>query len=147
MVALSSENLSIIILQTIFLFTSYFIPAFCITILTTWLGEEQRMIRIGKYLLRMEENINKKLDEKVLNWESHIREKSESIKYPEIFILVLFLGLSLTSILFGHYILYNCGHYINKLLSIISIIFYIILLIILFYILKKFNKYQKEDLS
>jgi len=80
-----------------------FVPVFCIAILYVWLGEEQRMMRIGEYCKELEEKINKEFGEEILNWETFKRKKS--IQYPEILIIGLFLGLSFGSFLAGLYLL------------------------------------------
>jgi len=80
-----------------------FVPLFCITILYVWLGEEQRMMRMGEYCKELEEKINKEFGEEILNWETFKRKKS--IQYPEKLIIALFLGLSLGSSLAGLYLI------------------------------------------
>jgi len=80
----------------------FFVPIFCLAILYVWLGEEQRMMRIGEYLVLKEAAVNKKLGENVLDWETFKRNKS--IQYPEILIIAIFLGLSFGFSLAGLYI-------------------------------------------
>jgi hypothetical protein len=79
-----------------------FVPLFCITILYVWLGEEQRMMRMGEYCKELEEKINKEFGEEILNWETFKRKKS--IQYPEKLIIALFLGLSFGFFLAGLYL-------------------------------------------
>jgi len=81
-----------------------FIPAFSMTMLSVWIGEEQRMMRAGKYLKLLEEAINKELGENILYWETFKRRYS--IQYPEVFIIALFLGLSLGASLAGLFLIY-----------------------------------------
>ena len=50
----------------------------------------------------LEEKINKEFGEEILNCQTFKRKKS--IKYPEIFLIALFLGLSLGSSLAGLYL-------------------------------------------
>jgi len=82
---------------------SLVIPAFCLCIVMIWLGEEYRMMRIGIYCMNLEKEINKKLKENVLTWELFKRE--ESVKYPEFFVIALFIGLSLAFSIGGIYIM------------------------------------------
>ena len=103
MIAIANGKLSDLIVKIISILWVAFVPAFCITILYVWLGEEQRMMRIGEYCKELEEKINKDFGEEILNWETFNRKKS--IKYPEILIIALFLGLSLGFSLAGLYLI------------------------------------------
>jgi len=76
-----------------------FVPAFCLTVMYVWLGEEQRMMRMGDYNRKVEERINRLLADDALAWETFKRRNS--IKYPEILIMALFFGLSLVSSVAG----------------------------------------------
>jgi len=67
-----------------------------------WIGEEERMMRIGMYCQELESKINKRIGEEILNWENFKRKKS--IIYPEILIIAMFLGLSLGFSLAGLYL-------------------------------------------
>ena len=78
-----------------------FMPAFSLTTLYVWLGEEQRMMRMGEYLMKLEEKANEKLGEEILTWETFKRLKS--VQYPEALIVGLFLGASLGSSILGLY--------------------------------------------
>ncbi len=104
MLTLASKNLSEIAIQIIIFFMIFFVPAFSITILFIWLGEEERMMRIGRYLLKLEESINQKANDKILNWETFIRRKEEKIKYPELLIIALLFGISFGFSFTGLYI-------------------------------------------
>jgi len=103
-IAISSNDISELMIKVIFLLGTLFIPAFCIAILFIWLGEEHRMIRIGKFCQRLEKKINNEFGEEILNWETFKRRKSESIIYPEFFVIALFLGISLGFSLLSFYI-------------------------------------------
>lgn len=102
MIAAANEKLSNLVVKIISMLWIAFVPAFCITILYVWLGEEQRMMRIGEYCKELEEKINKEFKEEILNWETFKRKKS--IQYPEKLIIALFLGLSFGSFLAGLYL-------------------------------------------
>ncbi|MGC8943894.1 MAG: hypothetical protein ACP5KX_07330 [Caldisericia bacterium] len=99
--ALSYKESSYLLIITIILFTTLFIPAFTLVILFIWLGEEERMIRIGYYCKKLEEKINNKFNEDILNWEKFIRKKEERIIYPEILIIGLFLGIGYGFVIYG----------------------------------------------
>ena len=103
-IAISSKDISELMIKVIFLLGTLFIPAFCIAILFIWLGEEHRMIRIGKFCQRLEKKVNNEFGEEILNWETFKRRKSESIIYPEFFVIALFLGISLGFSLLSFYI-------------------------------------------
>jgi hypothetical protein len=112
MFALSSGSTSPFVIKVIMFLLSLFLPAFCLTILLIWLGEEKRMLRIGKFCQRLENRINLEFGgEEILNWETFKRKKSESIMFPEIFLIALFLGTSLGSSLTGFYIAKNVFGY------------------------------------
>ncbi len=98
-----SDLVVLLVVKIISILWVAFVPAFCITILYVWLGEEQRMMRIGEYCKELEEKINMEFGEEILNWETFKRKKS--IKYPEILIIALFLGLSLGFSLAGLYLI------------------------------------------
>jgi pilus assembly protein TadC len=63
------------------------------------------MMRIGEYLVLKEAEVNKKLGENVLDWETFKRNKS--IQYPYISIIIMFLGLSFGFSLTGLYISFD----------------------------------------
>lgn len=103
MIAVTNGKFSDLVAKIVSILWFVFVPAFCIAILYVWLGEEQRMMRIGEYCKGLESTINEKLGEKVLNWETFKRDKS--IKYPEVLIIALFLGLSFGFSLAGLYLI------------------------------------------
>lgn len=103
MIAVTNEKFSDLLAKIVSILWVVFVPAFCIAILYVWLGEEQRMMRIGEYCKELEEKINKEFGEEILNWETFKRKKS--IQYPEKIIIALFLGLSLGSSLAGLYLI------------------------------------------
>jgi len=103
MIAVANGKLSdLVVVNIISTLWVVFIPVFCITILYVWLGEEQRMMRIGEYCKELEKKINMEFGEEVLNWETFKRKKS--IQYPEKLIIGLFLGLSLGFFVAGLYL-------------------------------------------
>ncbi len=147
-IAISSKDISELTIKVIFLLGTLFIPAFCIAILFIWLGEEHRMIRIGKFCQRLEKKINNEFGEEILNWETFKRRKSESVIYPEFFIIALFLGISLgfsllsfyivRSILGDHLCFYNVTINIIFSLRLSIFVHLLISLVILIFIYKNF---------
>ena len=103
MIAVTNGKFSDLLTRIVSILWVVFVPAFCIAILYVWLGEEQRMMRMGEYCKELEEKINKEFGEGILNWETFKRKKS--IQYPEKLIIALFLGLSLGSSLAGLYLI------------------------------------------
>jgi len=107
MIALASGNLfngnqPALILKLLAAVWIFFIPGFSLAMLYIWIGEEERMMRIGMYCQELESKINKRIGEEILNWENFKRKKS--IIYPEILIIAMFLGLSLGFSLAGLYL-------------------------------------------
>jgi len=115
------EKLSIMPAIVISSLLGAFIPVFSISMLYVWLGEEQRMMRIGEYCKGLEDKINKELTEDILNWEAFKRKKS--IQYPEKLIIGIFLGLSLGSSLAGLYLSYANIFHMTPTVFIILIVF------------------------
>ena len=81
------------------------LPTLSITILFLLLGEVQRMVRAGFFLMELEKKINAELKEDVLHWEQYISQPVVRIRYPEIFVFFLFLGASFFFPLFGVFIM------------------------------------------
>jgi len=116
-VALSNGNLfngnqSSLIVSLLSVVWIFFIPSFISAMLFVWIGEEERMMRIGMYCQALESKINKTFEEEILNWENFKRKKS--IKYIEISIIYIFLLLSLSSSLFGLYLMYRFNYFIRN---------------------------------
>jgi len=81
------------------------LPSLSISILLLWLGEVHRMVRAGLFLMELEKKINAELKEDVLYWEQYIRQPAVRIRYPEIFVIFLFLGASFFFLLFDVFIM------------------------------------------
>jgi hypothetical protein len=115
----------------------FFVPAFCISILYIWLGEEQRMIRMGQFCLSLENKINEKLgEEATLEWEHFKWEKSHWIKYPEMLVIAMFLGISLTFPLLGLSIMHSVfskvlPHLLGNCAYLLSIVIFVAIDILL----------------
>jgi len=97
----SSGDMFYLVMEIVLVLMVVFLPAFCITIIFVWLGEEHRMMRAGEFCQELEDKINKEYNEKILYWGTF--KKKNSIKYPEILIIALFLGISLGSSLVSLY--------------------------------------------
>jgi hypothetical protein len=137
MIAVANAKLSDLVASIIAMLWILFVPAFCIAILYMWLGEEERMMRIGEYLKGLEITINERLGEKILNWETFKRNKS--IIYPEILIIAILLGLSLGFSLAGLYLIKI--HFImtfNFIAAlIIDLVVHIVILLSTYFFVKK----------
>ncbi|WP_139240775.1 hypothetical protein [Geitlerinema sp. PCC 9228] len=101
-----------------FMVFSVFLPAIGIIILSIWLGEAERVTRLGIYLYKLEARINlllhkSKTNKLILNWENWLRGDSNTSQqqsnnqflYPYYAIVLLFLAIpSLLSFLSITYI-------------------------------------------
>lgn len=93
--------------EMVFLF---FIPSIGYLVLTIWMGEVARMVRVGIFLVRLEEKINKEFSDKpkALTWENWLREIQHDGKTPQLrwnyyAIISLFFLIALVSIGIGNY--------------------------------------------
>jgi len=138
--ALSSgiEKLYIEVAVIITFLWGFFIPAFSLCILYIWLGEEQRMIRIGKFCKEKEDLINLYFKEEILNWETYKRKYS--IIYPEFLIIGMLFGLSLGSSVAAIYLSYKILSYLSLLNFIIFIILDILIHLVIAYLTFRFIK-------
>lgn len=75
------------------------VPAISLLILYIWLGEVERMMRAGEFMVALEQRINRELDpaSPTLAWEGHLRSAGAQMKYPYLAVLVLFFGISVGS--------------------------------------------------
>ena len=60
-----------------------------------WLGELERMIRAGNYILLIEKKINEELGKDVLMWESSRRSNEFKISYAYKSVLAVFIAFAL----------------------------------------------------
>jgi hypothetical protein len=140
--ALSSGNSTHLLYTLAVNLMALLVPVFCLCIVLIWLGEEYRMMRVGKYCLQLEKEINKKLNEDVLKWE--IFKRQGSVRYPEFFVIALFIGISLAFSIGGIYIIKICpadfGKFAGKfmLLSKTAVILHVIVyfLVYIFFVRK-----------
>lgn len=79
------------------------IPTISILVLYSWLGEVERMMRAGRFLVDLEARINAEIDSKepTLTWESRLRSGSTQMRYPYLVVLALFLGIAAGAPLVG----------------------------------------------
>jgi len=90
----------------------FFIPIASYISLTIWLGEVTRMMRVGQYLMVLENKINKKVKGNPLFWENWLRSGLINNKKPQLLInyisiISLFFLFAIGSILIGNYVLYH----------------------------------------
>jgi hypothetical protein len=132
----SGKYLSIVV--AIFL---VILPIVSLTILFIWIGEVHRMMRAGLYLLKLEKQINELMKENLLNWESFIREKGNSIKYPDIFSIFILMGTSFCSIIASTVIAHGNVFFLPNIVVIISdILIHLIIVLLILRIMRKFRK-------
>jgi len=80
-------------------------PAICIFVLYMWLGEYQRMQRAGKFLMKLEQEINEDVSANVLTWETSLRSQRAHMKYPYNTTVLLLTVIGLMSMTIGIVIL------------------------------------------
>jgi hypothetical protein len=61
---------------------SFAIPIVLVLVLFIWMGEFERMVRAGNYIVRIEARVNKGLGQPVLGWETWLRTKQAQMGYP-----------------------------------------------------------------
>ncbi|NQS98088.1 MAG: hypothetical protein HQ591_06520 [candidate division Zixibacteria bacterium] len=106
-------GISIINTQDVFSFLifSFFLPVLSLLLLVLWMGEAERISRVGVYLVDFEKKVNEifKNDEQLrqlLHWETWLREFKQSknrtnqLLYPYLAVVILFLGISISSYIF-----------------------------------------------
>lgn len=73
------------------------IPVLSVLVLYIWLGEVERMMRVGVYLEGLEERINAQFeaDEPPLGWEAFLRLGRAQMVYPYVVVIGAFLGFAL----------------------------------------------------
>jgi hypothetical protein len=92
----------------------FVIPAACICLLFIWIGEIHRMLRAGHFVRGIEEYLNAECGQELLAWERYIREKGNRIIYPDLFVISIFLGTTVVSIICGLSVL-GCKLNLTKL--------------------------------
>lgn len=115
------------------------LPLASVTIMFIWLGEIDRMMRAGAFLLSLEEQINTESNEEIFNWEKYIRLKKSLIMYPDIFALCVFLGTSFFSIIVSLFIPDTILYFPPLLIFMYDILFHSVLIVIVLKITKKFS--------
>lgn len=76
-------------------------PAICIFVLYMWLGEYQRMQRAGKFLMKIEQEINEQISANALTWETSLRSQRSHMKYPYNTTALLLTVIALMSMTIG----------------------------------------------
>jgi hypothetical protein len=77
------------------------VPAIANFALSMWLGEYERMQRAGKFLEDLEGKINDRMQEKLLTWETRLREQQSHMRYPYSSAIVLLEIASFMSMTIG----------------------------------------------
>jgi hypothetical protein len=138
----SGKYLSVVL--GIFLFI---LPIVTLTILFIWIGEVHRMVRAGLYLLKLEKQINEILKENILNWESFIREKEKTIKYPDFLSISILIGISFFSIIAAIALSHEEGIYLPDAIIIVSdITIHLIVVYLIVRIIHRFRKLTFDQL-
>lgn len=58
------------------------IPVVVYLTLAIWFGELERMVRAGNYLAAIEGDVNERFDQRVLYWETWLRESKMQLQFP-----------------------------------------------------------------
>jgi len=129
----------------IFLFV---LPIVTLTILFIWIGEVQRMMRAGVYLLKLEKKINKSLKDEILTWESFIREKGNVIRYPDYLSIFILIGISSFSIVVPIFLSHEEGLYVPYFVIIITdIIIHLLIVYLINRIIRSFEKFTHRQMQ
>ena len=81
------------------------VPSVCLFSLFIWLGEYQRMHRAGEHIINLEERIRDEQGQKILTWESNLREQKKHMRYPYDTTILMLVLMSLFSIIIGFYLM------------------------------------------
>lgn len=106
-----SQHLSSLVLLVLFFLVTFF----SIVSLFLYLGEEERMTRVGFYLEYLEKQINLLAGKNYYQWEQLIKKPRMKIVYPEYCILGLFIGVGFLSPIMGLLFLINRNPNISHL--------------------------------
>lgn len=79
------------------------IPTISVLVLYSWLGEVERMMRAGRFMVDLEARINAEISAAgpTLTWERWLRSSNTQMRYPYIVVLALFLGIAVGAPLLG----------------------------------------------
>ena len=116
----------------------FVVPQIAKASLLMWLGEYNRSMRAGCYLINIEKNINAMLDSKLLDWESRLSSKKTHMGYPYIATIVFVLGGGYVASILGiYYIAFaDVLH-----LAVISLLIIWVLAVEIFFILFFYGKW------
>jgi hypothetical protein len=84
-------------------FLFFGIPLISIFVLLLWLGEYSRMQRAGKFLERLEEQINREANRQLLTWEIKLDKGKKHMGLPYFATAGIFIGISFGSFCLGVY--------------------------------------------
>ncbi len=125
-------------LYAIYIF--YLAPILITCFFLIWIGEIDRMVRVGLYIKILENKINSEIEEEVLCWEDYIRKRNNRIIYPNIATVFLFLGVSFFSPFIAYFIAINTdlhNIFTNILFYLFIVYHFVLSLIIWFKIIPK----------
>ena len=77
------------------------VPCINSFVLFMWMGEYQRMMRAGTFLLDLEGRVNKIAGADVLMWERHLRSQRLHMKYPYNTTVMLLTVMGIISLVLG----------------------------------------------
>ena len=83
------------------------VPSVCLFSLFIWLGEYQRMHRAGGHIIQLENRIRDDKGNKILTWESNLREQKKHMRYPYDTTILMLVLISLFSMIIGYYLMVN----------------------------------------
>ncbi len=115
------------------------IPIICALILLMWLGEFERMRRVGAFIANLEKRINELASKKLLSWETLLLQEKKHMSYPYYAVLILLLILSIFSQFMGIRLIDFKDSDLFFLIS-ICLLFYIILLVFIGYRIFKIKR-------
>lgn len=79
------------------------IPTISVLVLYSWLGEVERMMRAGRFMVDLETRINDEISpaNPALSWERSLRSSNIQMHYPYVVVLALFLGIAVGALFLG----------------------------------------------
>jgi len=115
------------------------IPIICALILLMWLGEYERMRRVGIFIANLENQINTIAKKELLSWETKLIETKRHMSYPYYAALILLLLLSVISQFMGNSLIKLTDTQLYLLIA-SSFIFYVMIIGVIFFRLHKIKK-------
>ncbi len=101
------------------------VPSVCLFSLFIWLGEYQRMHRAAGHIIQLEERIRDNAGDRILTWETNLREKKKHMRYPYDTTILMLVLISAFSQITGYYLLNNVGVWILIVCLVPLIVIYV----------------------